>query len=539
MATADDIDPFSCFGDSDSDDEEEDPPLWLGQKMVEVANRKMAQNETSDDQTQQQAPAVNVVNGQPNRDMDENTLADTGIVKISDYLVLWPDNPPLFLGQIQLVSSLPVGGGRGFAATRALAPGTLIMLEEAMTTWSDAQLGKTLELVSVKYILDHPDGNKFSQDLEDFHPTKQDVDDSLVANHKTTTNSGKTIQIHEMMKMLQEQNNGDSQVEDLIDLSLSRNITCRNGTTLTRTDIIRMLLALRYNGLETGIYRHVAMLNHDCYPNCTKYKPEPGKKYTEVRTTRPVAAGENLTISYLPRLLSHASRRRHLWDQHRFDIGGAETLVEGKKRMESVKGGKLPLSSIHHVNESDVTFRIESAIGELEELYQDTIGAIRLDPSSIEKEDPVWTHLYALELASVELYDEAKKQLGNDSHLLLLACLRLHLNAAELVQRDPSLTTGSQRIKLLCRLVSSARSLVALQVDLYGPDHFDVAQTNLELAQALEELLSRAPKQLLQLELEGMATFEACSTIEYASRKDSERIQALYPRDAEQFIKLG
>jgi hypothetical protein len=81
-------------------------------------------------------------------------------------------------------------------------------------------------------------------------------------------------------------------------------------------DILRLLLALRYNGLETGIYTPVAMLNHLTNP-IVQVSSE-ADKYSEVRTTRAVRQEESLTISAT--ILSR-HQAQHLWEQHRFDIG--------------------------------------------------------------------------------------------------------------------------------------------------------------------------------------------------------------------------
>jgi hypothetical protein len=352
--------------------------------------------------------------------------------------------------------------------------------------------------------------------MEDFHPTKQDVDEG----------SGDKVQVQDMMQLLRSQHEDDDRLDAFVQLAKARNLSCRDGSELTARDILRLLLAMRYNGLESGIYRHVAMLNHDCHPNCVKFRPTAG--YSEVRTTRPVPMGESLTISYLSRIVSHATRRRHLWDQHRFDIGVSSL---GEWRFMEVIGTSLPASSIQKWDETSVIFCIENATSELEGNCREAEAAVQADDS---KENPAWDEIKALEVTSLELYTEAKNRLRSDHHKLLIPCLRLHLDACELVQRN---LTRSQRILLLLRLVSSATWLLYLQKRLLGRDHFDLARTHLEFAQAMEELLSKAPKQVFQLGLPGLSAFEACSAMEHKSRKEHERIRLLYPHDAEDLIQ--
>ena len=98
-------------------------------------------------------------------------------------------------------------------------------------------------------------------------------------------------------------------------------------------------------------------------------------EYSGVRTTRWVAAGESLTISYMSKLVCHASRHRHLWEQHRFYIGS--DLEANLRRMEVINGG-LPSSSKAFVDKDFVTSRIEQSIAELDLMYQSAKDALPL-----------------------------------------------------------------------------------------------------------------------------------------------------------------
>jgi SET domain len=306
------------------------------------------------------------------------------------------------------------------------------------------------------------------------------------------------------------------------------------------------LLAIRYNGLETGIYLYSALLNHSDQPNCVKFLPDDtnnlnsGHCVSEVRTTRTVQQGEALTISYVPRILSHVSRRKHLWEQHRFDIG--PDIVQGNnthrddngdnrrkdlRRMELI-GNQFPRSALHKWDEDSITHRIERTIVELESIYHEA-SLPRSDAHARSEQAK------ALEQASLELCLEAEAQLQNKNHILLLPCCRLHVDSCDLVQRDASLS-HVDRLILLGRMVVSAKRLLGLQTMLLGPDHFDIARTELDLAQAVEELLVRSPKHLIALKLEGLQTESAWATLEYRSKKNHDRIKALYPRDAHEYV---
>lgn len=428
----------------------------------------------------------------------------------------WP--PPAYLGPVLLVSALDVGGGRGFVASQNLEPGTLVLVEEPAMKWPDEQLGQKLDLISVKYLLDYP---SLVQDMEDFHPTKVNVD------HHGQDDEHKE-QIFKMIQTLQSEF-AEEHVLELIQLAKSKGVTSKDGSPLGFNDILRLFLALRYNGLESGIYRHVAMLNHDCHPNCAKLFPEGNKSYSEVRTTRRVQAGESLTISYLPRIMSHASRRKYLWDQHRFDIGAQ--LKGANLRMELI-GNDLPQSHVQKWEEDGVTNRVESTTLELEKMLDD----IQEDINSGDVAPDTWETLKALEQTSLELYNEATQQLKNDGHILLIAILKVHVETCDQLRSAPSLSTAVQ-LGILSRQVWSIHRLIPLQLAHLGPDHFDLARTHLDAANGISELLSRSPKKLYDLNLPALKTFEQWSSLEHHSRQEHKRVKALYPHDAESKIR--
>lgn len=495
-----DDDPFSVFGDDDEEEEEDMPETTAqAQKLMATANQRMLSAKTNEEESS----ATN----------DNDNTIDVSTLKPLSFS--W--DAPLYLGPIVCVSSLECGGGRGYVATRDLEPGTLVIVEQPVIEWPEEQLGKELGLVSVLHILELEEtAQKVLHDLEDFHPSKQDVDEFKKGDE----------QVRNMVEGLEK--SLSDELPTFVELAQLKGLSNRNGTPVNARDLVRILLALRYNGFESGVYLYLAMLNHDSYPNCVKFAAT--KTYSEVRTTRPVRAGEALTISYLPALMSHASRRQHLWDQHLFDISG--DVPAEYEELEKVEG-VIPPSSLEEKDDSATTVRIENVIDALSTHFRDAAETVIQDNS---KESPVWEEAKALEVSALELYTEAKGQLQNDRHILLIPCLRLHLDACDLIQLG-KLLTPNQHIMLLLRVATSSSKLVELQTLLHGKDHFDLAQTYNELSQAVSELLSRAPKQLIGLGLEGMTSAAGCSSTEYRAKKEFERIKALYPHNVEQHIK--
>jgi hypothetical protein len=280
-------DPFDIFG-SDSEGEnsgEVTENLTIAKSLMEQANTTLISTpqRTSSRTTD-----------------DDDTIDYIDLSYLKALELPWPS--PLYKGAIGLFDELPFGGGRGFVALERLAPGTTILIQNPVMEWSDEQLGKKLDFSAVRYLLLHPNAHNICSWIEDFHPSKSNVDD-------TSEDDESQQQISTMIKDL-----SGSEVSDLVELAKTREITCQNSSPLVALDIFRILLAIRYNGLESGIYLHAAMLNHSCYPNCAKLLPQDNQSYSEVVTTREVSAGESLTISYVPNVMCHASRRQYLYN---------------------------------------------------------------------------------------------------------------------------------------------------------------------------------------------------------------------------------
>lgn len=69
-------------------------------------------------------------------------------------------------------------------------------------------------------------------------------------------------------------------------------------------------------GQEGSLYERGSLLNHSCAANCTRVTLNGGGTERAFVTLRPIAAGEELTLSYLPsgmEVMGTVVRRRHLW----------------------------------------------------------------------------------------------------------------------------------------------------------------------------------------------------------------------------------
>jgi hypothetical protein len=263
--------------------------------------------------------------------------------------------------------------------------------------------------------------------------------------------------------------------------------------------------------------------------------------YSEIRTTRTIQKGEPLTISYIPNLLSYTSRRHYLWQQHRFDISVSNNdtnEISILRRMEFIHN-EFPITKPIDDYKNTVTYRIESALLELETMYYDCKSII----TSNDVEDDIIHQIRELEQATLELCNSSEQELlQNHIHILLLPCRRLHVDICDMIQQYDTKISFIDRMKLLSRLIISAYHLRTIQILLYGPDHYDIARTNLDIVQGIEELLSRSPKMLFDIQLNDVddgfvsSNITSWSSLEYTIRKDYERINALYPHNANDYI---
>eukprot|EP00977_Amphora_coffeiformis_P005502 scaffold1168_cov167-Amphora_coffeaeformis.AAC.35 len=515
------VDPFDVFGgdgdDSDGDEiidtneTNEEKNAEKARELLAQANRPHTNNASAVTSSSTGASSVST-------SVDNPMIHD--VSSIPPMKLPWKD--PLYTNEnIRLVSTLPVGGGRGYIAVQDLPPGTLVMLEDPILAWPEGETS-SIDLERVQVILMNNKANEVVSTMESFHPTRVLVNET-VGRGVTSSNPS---QIEDMIQHYREAiQEGDLRLDTILELAAAKEVTNSDGSPTTKLDVLRMLVALRYNSLETGIYPHVAMLNHDDFPNCVKFRPTERRSYSEVRTVRRVLSGESLTISYLVRYKCHASRRQHLWKQHCFDIG--ELKTDSPRVALEMIHEKLPSTA-----NVELMRNIETATAELEDQCRELDEAAVMNKRLTGDESET---AKALEMASEELCTSTCEHLGNDAHVLLLPCLALHLDACDLVQRHAQLPKR-QRALLLARLITTGRKLAELQTHILGPDHFDTAKTYLDVAQGIQELLSESPKELFASDKSIPSTVHGWSLVESTARREHERIKKLYPHDADKYL---
>ena len=576
-------DPFACFGDDDDDDDgncdgdDEAARARVREIMLATSNVVIQPANTG------AAANANTMSTFHSyyEDQAERTAA-----------LPWPDVPPLYLGPMKLTDTLDEeGGGRGYVALEDLPPGTLVLVEEPLVVgWSDSQLGRRLGLESIRYILEQNDAAHIVKCIEKLHPQRERVNYVLLCGDATHLPTKKKksrecskslldeVQILNMISELKQDKQNVNMAQSLVKYATEHSIMNSDKSVITENDIYRMLLTLQYNGFDSGLYLHFCIFNHSEDPNCIKFRPTDDlmdgtkSRYSEARTTRFVRKGDALTLHYIenPREVSHVKRRRILWEQHRFDIGDeneygkfldANTIKTGHLFNDNERGkyifeselihGKFPPSTREMKkkglkedmtddpddedrNYAPTTSNIERSLDELEYILIDLRGnfeGLSLSSSSFDQ-------LAALELTIVELIFASKSALGNDYHILLSRCYRLHLDVNELLMIHCSTKlTKKQLAELIARSLPSIVSLLHSRRLRLGNDHPDVARTYHDLAMGIRALLTNSSRILLSLKLDGMLTLDDCSRMEHKCRSERDRIDRLYPRDVDDILE--
>lgn len=278
-----------------------------------------------------------------------------------------------------------------------------------------------------------------------------------------------------------------------------------------------------------------------------------------------------MTLHYLenPREVSHTTRRKLLWDQHRFDIGDESTykqildnnlsktgnlfndnergnhifvseLVQGKFPSSS-RDGEIINNQVDDAGESilPTTLNIEKSLDDLEDILVELQAMFKLqaDAGLATNGNEDFDRSASLELTTCELITASQSLLGNTHHILLSRCRRLHIDAIELLLTHCAATlTEKQSVELMARFLPSVHALLESQRCRLGNYHPDVARSYNDYSMGIQALLSYSPKKLLSLKLEGMGTLDECSKMEHCCRVEKKRIEEMYPRDADEIL---
>jgi hypothetical protein len=544
-------DPFACFGEeSDSEPDQESPPI-----LDDLEERKKILMQRANERLSQ-LTISNISESHTHDGGEDVPKLSPSCYKDLPAPVILPFSTALYMGPMRIVESTDVGGNRGYIATQDLEPGTLLLVESPIFAWPEEQIGKELGLVSVQALLRHDGAMDLLKDVQQLYPTKEKVD-SIFRNKRHDSsveylNTTEKIQIMDMVKLMEMQWKGSKEMEAT--LALAKH--CESS--MDEIDIYRILLVMRYNGFGSGIYLHFSMFNHDLDANCIKFQPDGTSgsdttdRYSEVRTTKFVKRGQPLTLDYLdPREQSHATRRRYLWDQHRFDIGSEECIEDLQLRQMYLVHGAFPPSSIESMDFHAQTHHVESVLKELEEQLTEaksswSLMSSRYRHQAVQDITKLFEHASILGEASLECISAAEEKLGNPCHVLLIRCYQLYLNSAEIIlqigfklgpMHFGSILTPDDAHTIMANFVMTCHKLLQLQLRFLGNNHPDIARTNYDLANMINSMISQCPKVLYDTNIEEYSSFGKCQVMEAKYMREFRRIDALYPKDTK--LRIG
>ncbi|CAH0515307.1 unnamed protein product [Peronospora belbahrii] len=390
----------------------------------------------------------------------------------------WDDVKPLAVGPITLINNFNgIEGSRGYVASTDMKPGTQVLVEQVYVPWphdvdtSDPEFF----LAAMESILSRPDYADVMTHLSHLFPVEisQLPEDVLAAGRQKY----------------------DLQVDEL----------CRNFSVLalSHDQVLQNMFAMQCNAFDSGIFLYNAMFNHDCNPNCVKFTPEnagPEGGVSEVRVARPIAKGEQLTISYLyPREQSRENRLRNLWDQF-----GFQCKCQLCKRGDSVMAP--PLSA------TDQNDGMKPGLQDLEKVLLGAEETIKTSPKSAA----------AVLSVALETLSDALEIAAHDH----LAFIRIHKLVAD--SCDLLLRAKTERVcEYSVLFLRSSYELLELQRTYLNPDHIDLARTLNDVSQGIQLLLSYDPKVLLT-EFPEWKDFRQASVVENQYRQEYRRIKRMY-----------
>ncbi|KAL4170090.1 hypothetical protein KRP22_010997 [Phytophthora ramorum] len=390
----------------------------------------------------------------------------------------WDDVKPLAVGPVDLATSFDgVGGSRGYVATQDLVPGTQVLLEQVYIPWpSDVDTSDPeFFLATMESVLSRPDYVDIMEHLGHLYPEKlSELPEELLAAGRDKFGP---------------------QIDEL----------CRNFSELplSHNQVLQNVFAMQCNAFDSGVFLYNAMFNHDCNPNCVKFTPEdagPEGGVSEVRVARPIAKGEQLTISYLyPREQSRENRQQNLWEQFGFKCG-----CQLCRRGDSV----LPPPP----SAADDSDGVKPGMQDLEKVLVGAEEIIKTNPESAAS---------ALSVA-LETLSDALEIVAHD-HLVFMRIHKLVADSCDLLLRAKTERVCEYSILFL----RSSYELLELQRAYLNPDHIDLARTLNDVSQGIQLLLSFDPKVLLT-EFPEWKDFRHASMVENQYRQDYRRLKRMY-----------
>eukprot|EP01126_Amoeba_proteus_P004996 TRINITY_DN11646_c0_g1_i3.p1 TRINITY_DN11646_c0_g1~~TRINITY_DN11646_c0_g1_i3.p1 ORF type:complete len:325 (+),score=66.00 TRINITY_DN11646_c0_g1_i3:76-1050(+) len=252
------------------------------------------------------------------------------------------------------------------------------------------------------------------------------------------------------------------------------------GGGVTEEEIIRLFFVLQMSAFGSGVYLHFSLFNHQCHPNCIKFTPPETdlemKVCSQVRATRLIKPGEELTISYLDPC-EQTRQRRHRLLANQFGFIPSDNPVDILKDnlLEKLKDGHL----------------LDDHVKELINGWEDQLDLLHKQTNRKDS-DP-----YPV----VEKLCEELQSILDPRHIVLLRANKMLLELLHPKLSEPETKTKDRGKKNkqskedvfgmnLVKYLRVAYEVYKTQLLALSKDHIDLATTLNDMSIAIESLLA-------------------------------------------------
>lgn len=363
------------------------------------------------------------------------------------------------------------GGGRGYIATADIPVGALILEEAPFIYWPKKTGEMTLNTAVVTMILSNARVDEFLSALKFVHPVDlAEVPPALVET--LLQNHGKDI-------------------EDLAE----------KHPKVGKNEVMRIYFVLQMSSFGSGLYLHFSLFNHDCHPNCIKFVPQDASgslmsKRSQVRATRPIKKGDEITLSYLdPLEQTSRVRKRALMTQFGFEPNYSPVAVFKNSLVEKLLNPDNP--------ENDAF--LEECESQLAKGW----------PGAEDR------------LAEIMALSEEADKILDPRHVLLLRINKLlltELNPKLSDEGDDDDTNFGYYLKMY--LVKAYEVYQTQAIWLYK-DHIDLATTLNDLAMSLQSMLSWDKNSVFET-FPQWNNFNSAAKFQHQCQENFNRIKNLY-----------
>ena len=462
---------------------------------------------------------------------------------------------------VALVKLPGIGGGRGVVTTQAVTAGTVLMSEAPFIPPPAAGWGSAVDLcqsgdddgqgqgtvgegagpfplhIAVAHLLLATGGIR-RREMQELHPQSLDP----AAGHLTETQLERCWKEHastvDTLLRRYQRPPGSGRGSDG---GSSVNIAGGDGGDggpYSREEVLRCVLAVQFNAFGSGLYLALAMINHSCRPNASKFeprsaKPEPKAKVgavasngtgkSEIVAVVDIPRGAEVTIHYAnPITRSHRSRVDLFEAQHHFTLSetspfdAIDPLLDGAISPESAwvatASVERRLDALEPRLDAEMSSSSQS-LGCLDEAQSCLKAALAVLPP--QHLVVVRGHLAVVRAAQAVIGATARRRMKKSS-----AQGRSRTNQEQAEHEHVAHAAAVHALRS-CVAVGESRYLTAT--------HHERATTASDTASLLGYLLSANPDLLYhELVAEGFGNFSLASRAEFAAKKRAEALQALY-----------